>query len=76
MASKTSAPGSLSTAVASQLAAIVTSSEDAIIGLSLDRRVTTWNAAATRLFGYEERAILGARTSSSRKEGPRRRLLH
>lgn len=46
-------------AAASQLAAIVTSSEDPIIGLSLDRRVTSWNAAAARLFGYEEAEILG-----------------
>jgi PAS domain S-box-containing protein len=33
-------------------AALVHSSVDAIVGLTLDGRVETWNAGATRLFGY------------------------
>jgi PAS domain S-box-containing protein len=45
--------------VRSRLSAIVDSSDDAIISKSLDGVISTWNAAAQRLFGYSEEAAVG-----------------
>jgi PAS domain S-box-containing protein len=42
-----------------QLAAIVESSDDAIIGLTLDGIVTSWNKGAEKTYGYGESEVVG-----------------
>jgi len=42
-----------------RLAAIVESSDDAIVSHSLDGTVESWNAGATHLYGYEASEVIG-----------------
>jgi two-component system CheB/CheR fusion protein len=46
-----------------QLSAIVESSEDAIVGKTLDGIITTWNNGAVRLYGYAADEVVGRHAS-------------
>lgn len=65
-----------SIAAQSHLAAIVQSADAAIISLSLDFRILSWNAGAQRLFGYAAEDTIGRRpaevfiTPAEREDAP------
>lgn len=47
----------------SELAALVESSQDAILAKTLDGRITYWNTAAQRLYGYRAAEVMGRHVS-------------
>ncbi len=60
-AARTRAGEVLQDELRTRLAAIVESSDDAIVGLSPDGHVTSWNRGAERLFGWPAAEIVGRR---------------
>jgi len=41
------------------LASMIASSNDAIMGIDLDMKITSWNAAAEKLYGYSQDEVVG-----------------
>ena len=52
-----------------ELAAIVESSEDAIIGAAADGRITSWNRGAEKMYGYTAGEIIGQSAKVLAPEG-------
>lgn len=46
-------------AASEYVAGVVAAADDAIIGTNLEGQITSWNAAATRLFGFDQRDATG-----------------
>lgn len=51
-------------AALAQLAAIVESSDDAILSTGLDSRITSWNLGAEKIYGYSAKEALGQTVTS------------
>ncbi|MFA6411199.1 MAG: PAS domain S-box protein [Candidatus Omnitrophota bacterium] len=47
----------------SRLAALVNSSAEGIIGVSLDGKITSWNLGAKEMYGYDEEEVIGVPVS-------------
>lgn len=52
-----------------KLASIVESSDDAILGITLDGFITSWNRGAEKLYGYSSSEVVGKHTSILIPEG-------
>lgn len=61
-------------AMKSRIAAIVGSSEDAIVGKSLDGVITDWNAGAERIYGYSAEEAVGRHVKMLVPEGKHEEL--
>ncbi len=64
--------------VSLRLAAIIESSEDAVIGIDLNNIITTWNEGAATIFGYTAAEMIGAsptRLLPTEEQGTERRVL-
>jgi PAS domain S-box-containing protein len=59
----TDAPGAIENQTQARLAAIVESSDDAIVSKSLDGIIRTWNKGAQRIFGYTPEEVIGKHIS-------------
>lgn len=58
----------------SELAALVESSQDAILAKTLDGYITYWNAAAQRLYGYTAAEVMGRHISLLAPSGHREEI--